>query len=278
MKDFGVIYLAFGKPYLIMALNSMASLRQTNPEVPVCIVTNERIDTSLFSLWDNTLDHLIFVDKGTELNRTYKTSIYKYSPFEKTIFLDCDTLVIGDVSVASQHLDFYDYAIRLNSHMEGRFIKDDVLLTDKSVFITQLPHWNSGVILFKKGDATRSFFDLWAYHYTKMGIAFDQASLVETVFRSPARMLSLDYRWNFHPIGSLRGGYHRKDTLVLHYTSRISDVLYTNLLQVCEQLGYDKKIIHDFVKSKRLDRKKKVGMKSYFFLWLKWKLKRGRFY
>lgn len=268
-----------------MALNSLATLKKTNPGLPACIVTNKEFNTQGLSMWDETIDHLVLISEGIERPFELKTAIYKYSPFNKTIFLDCDTVVIGDISMGSYYLDSFDYGVRLNQYMEGRFIKNDVSFSDKSATISQLPHWNTGVVLFKKGEATDIYFRLWAEHYKQMGTnysesetLFDQASHVEAVFRSPARMLSLDYRWNFHPIGSIKGGYHRKDTLILHYTSRISDVLYTNLLQVCEQLGYDKKMVHNFVKRKRQDRKKKVGLKSYFFLWLKWKLKRGEFY
>ena len=34
MASFGVIYVAFGAPYLAMALTSLISLRVTNPNVP----------------------------------------------------------------------------------------------------------------------------------------------------------------------------------------------------------------------------------------------------
>ena len=36
----GAVYLAFGKPYLAMALVSIESLKQTNPELPVSVLTN----------------------------------------------------------------------------------------------------------------------------------------------------------------------------------------------------------------------------------------------
>ena len=40
MDEFGVVYVAFGAPYLAMALVSVVSLRVTNPTVQVCVVTN----------------------------------------------------------------------------------------------------------------------------------------------------------------------------------------------------------------------------------------------
>jgi hypothetical protein len=40
MGQVGVIYVAFGAPYLAMSLVSIASLRVSNPFTPVCVVTN----------------------------------------------------------------------------------------------------------------------------------------------------------------------------------------------------------------------------------------------
>ena len=71
MENFGVIYVAFGAPYLAQALVSAISLRVTNPDVPVCIVTNVVREPPRLAWWSPE-DHWIFLEKETADNRNAK--------------------------------------------------------------------------------------------------------------------------------------------------------------------------------------------------------------
>ena len=93
-KDFGVLYLALGEPYLAMALLSASTLRETNSSVPFCVISNINFDTEKIDFWDPRKDILIYLEKNSNLNRTIKVSLDKYTPFRKTVFLDSDTLVL----------------------------------------------------------------------------------------------------------------------------------------------------------------------------------------
>ena len=80
MENFGVIYVAFGAPYLAQALVSAISLRVTNPDVPVCIVTNVVREPPRLAWWSPE-DHWIFLEKETADNRNAKLRMNELSPF-----------------------------------------------------------------------------------------------------------------------------------------------------------------------------------------------------
>ena len=77
MENFGVIYVAFGAPYLAQALVSAISLRVTNPDVPVCIVTNVVREPPRLAWWSPE-DHWIFLEKETgSAEKTMIDRIYR---------------------------------------------------------------------------------------------------------------------------------------------------------------------------------------------------------
>lgn len=191
--EFGIVYLAFGRAYLAMALVSLSSLRSINPEIPACIITNVRETPADHPNWDSEKDHWIFIDHPTRGNRLFKTSVIQYTPFKKTLFLDCDTLILSDISRAAFFLDHFDILIKGSW---GGGIDKNRKLFNETISLKELPHWNSGVIGFVKNPKLDDFFSLWNKNFKKMGHKRDQPSMVEAVFQSECRVLSLEGRWN----------------------------------------------------------------------------------
>jgi hypothetical protein len=67
MLTFGVVYLALGAPYLAMAINSLLSLRITNPGIPVCVITNVVRHPPKKSWWSFEIgDQWVFKDIATK--------------------------------------------------------------------------------------------------------------------------------------------------------------------------------------------------------------------
>jgi hypothetical protein len=113
MSELGVCFTAFGAPYLAMALTSSLSLRATNPNVPICMVTNVTDRTPDVSWWSPARgDVWLPVERDTVDNRLAKVDVYGYSPFPKTLFLDCDTFVVGRLERVDQFLDHFDVLLR----------------------------------------------------------------------------------------------------------------------------------------------------------------------
>ncbi len=229
--DFGVIYVAFGPPYLAMALSSALSLRVTNPGVPACIVTNVTREPPAVSWWRPSRgDSWRYVERDTGENRLLKTNLYPFSPFGKTLFLDCDTFVVGSLDRMPRFLEYFDLAIRsVPKASASRRYRDQPIL-DEQLAHREVTHFNAGVIGFRKGPETQGFFSLWNERFRRMGIERDQPALVEALFLSRARLLPLREEWNQGDFWN-RGRTYRKSVVIWHYKSRSWDRRIARLVQ-----------------------------------------------
>ncbi len=273
-ERFGVLYLAFGQSYLAMALLSASTLRKTNPEIPICIIVNIKLKTKNIDFWDSKKDFLIYLEKDTLLNRNIKVSLNKYTPFKKTLFLDCDTLVIGNISKTELYLDYFDIAIKLNPFFKTLKGKGDVPVIDDKTTASDIPHWNSGVIMFRKNEKTNLFFKKWSDLYKKLNVSYDQVSLAEAIFKSDIKLLSLNSEWNYS--SSLLS--KNKNILVVHYTSKISDKIASQIFYYNNTINNNFSEIKRFIKEKRQHRKNKDGIIRYLLLRIKWKMELGIFF
>jgi hypothetical protein len=232
-KSFGCIYVAFGRAYLIQALNSVQSLRRISPGVPACIVTNTlREPPEAFREWDRAADSWVFLDLPDNQNRLVKTDLLRYTPFQRTLYLDCDTEVVGDVKTMARFLDYWDVALRLREEgYSPTATKGRQTVLDGAASVFELPHWNGGVVLFAANERVAEFFSLWNHYYQTGGIPYDQVSLVEAAFRSSCRILSLDGRWN----AGVEWDHTRRtpqQRFILHYMFGIEDRIARQLMRL----------------------------------------------
>jgi len=228
-QDFGIIYLGFGEPYLVMAINSYISLKKSNPDIPACIITNVAESPPPLKEWSSQ-DCWIYLNQTAEENRLIKTNIIDFSPFEKTLYLDGDTMVLKDISMMSFFLDHFDITLRPGHEniperdgykklFEGRYAFSD------------LPHWNGGVFGFRKSEGARAFFKEWNKRYKEHGFKRDQPSLIEALFFTNCSMLSINRIWNsgdrvFEP------NKKRKNIKIWHYKLDLDLPLYNDLAKI----------------------------------------------
>jgi hypothetical protein len=255
--SFGVIYVAFGAPYLAMALTSLASLKVSNPAVPACIVTN-MCESPPNVPWLKTGHdlHWVFVEESTSQNRDIKTRVYGYSPFEKTLYLDCDTLVLADISQLSFFLDHFDLLLR---HIDRPAAPPDAkkLLFDRSVRFNEIIHFNGGVIGFRKALSVEQFFDCWSARYKSLGYRRDQPSLVEALYYSDVRLLPLPSKWNMGEDSSYISKRARDDVAIWHYKVRMDHHLESCFLRAVKWFSDDPKDLSDvkaWIKRRRKSR------------------------
>jgi hypothetical protein len=222
MEQLGVLYVAFGAPYLAMALTSIASLRIFNPKIPVCLVTNVSKDPPSLPLWhDEKQAKWIFVDETTLRNRHVKLDMYGLTPFSKTLYLDCDTLVLSDISQMSFFLDYFDVALVAFENKPELDAKK--ILFDGTVHLRDIPYFNSGVFGFREGIDVKQFFDCWRQRYELHRFKRDQPSLIETLYTSNIRLLPLAQKWN-QGASTFSSEKARRDVVIWHYKARSMDI------------------------------------------------------
>ena len=168
----GVIYVAFGYKYLMMTAYSAVSVKKHNPSLKIAVLTNLKLNGDFLWQGKKLFDHVIHFDLDNQANRLFKTNLYEHSPFDRTLFLDCDTEVVADIALGFKYLDRFDLAFR--PHHYPVSYKQDYQI-NIGIPTKDFSHWNSGVFFFKKNEKTEEFFRAWHEAHKKFDYSMDQA-------------------------------------------------------------------------------------------------------
>jgi hypothetical protein len=167
----GGVYCAIGRKYVDHCVRSAVSLRRSNPSMGAALFTDEieyaashfeEIFTSIEAIAgdESSASDLDKLREGGKLP-SLKVLICDRSPFEQSLSIDGDTLVLGDLTAAFERL--YDYkllaceecanSVRL---IDGAWHATGLLDTRRRDYV------NAGVIFYQSGDeAVRRFLTAW---------------------------------------------------------------------------------------------------------------------
>lgn len=186
--DRGILYVAFGGQWIAEAKRSIRSLKRVS-NLPVAVLTD--------SPWDEhpQPDQFLVQDNVAGFSSKPKY-ILDSSPFEYTLFLDTDTLLVSDPEPIFGLLKHYEIGVRFG----GPKLNEAPNLE----FHTQC---NSGVILFKKCENVKQVAQLWQVEYERglgetsnvadsRGLG-DQRYLAIAIAKSKARPVHLEAFLNF---------------------------------------------------------------------------------
>lgn len=150
MNNFGVIYVAVNpqtspspfkfnshkKSILRDVLNSINSLKKSNPDLNVTVFSD--FNKELFC--ESSVDKIIPIKN--DFGFIPKVFGIKNSPYEKTVFLDCDTYIAQNISDLFDQLESFDFCVGTE------FLDKEIL--------------NTGVLAFNKNnDILVNFLELW---------------------------------------------------------------------------------------------------------------------
>jgi hypothetical protein len=221
MPGAGVVYVATGTRFVAEARVAAASMRAHNPGVRVCLVT-DAVDGPAF--WDD----LVLV---TDVAHGFRDKILMgLCPYERFVFLDTDTHIIGNLSDVFALLERFDFVA--HQLFEGH---DCPVAGIPDAF----PEFNTGVLGFRRSAAVGGMFARWLqnydafyaqnaggqYHYSN---ASDQKSLRKTIYESELRLAVLGPEYNFVPhhvnfaCAPVRVIHTRGDAFVADLTRRLN--------------------------------------------------------
>jgi len=187
----GIIYLAFGYEYLLMATHSAKTAKKTNPGIICEIITNLPFDNLKVGNY-SPFDSVKIVKYESKINRMIKTNIIKYASFERGAYFDCDTEIRGSLEPIFKCLDRFDVAIKLNP--KPTFKDYEIAPGIPGQFF---PFWAGGVIFFKTNDKAKALFRRWSKIFKQAGKSVDQPALARAIYDTPnVRLLSLNAVWN----------------------------------------------------------------------------------
>lgn len=213
MKSSGLVYVAFGYEYLLMATHSAYTAKKHNPGIVCSLVTNLTLKEP--SALHAYFDHVHVEKMEHQENRDIKTRAIEYAAFEKGAFIDCDTEIQGDLSPLFRCLNRYDMVLKMDARPTRKHYQ-----VDEGILGYEFPYWNSGVIFFRKNPKTIKIFADWRSFFHEFGKQSDQPALALALYEnSDANVLSVNCLWNTFPrdVALLPPKGHASQARIWHY-------------------------------------------------------------
>ncbi len=153
----GAVYIVTQDPrYIDLLMVSAASLRRAMPQLPITVFSQFPVHSSLF-------DQVITVQAGQ--NGFFdKAAFLRKSPYNQTLFLDADTVILGPVTALFSLMERFDCAATheeyRNTDWSGQYPRRDI----PECF----PEFNTGVLMMQRSqrmdDALQEWETLYAAH------------------------------------------------------------------------------------------------------------------
>jgi hypothetical protein len=189
MRD-GIIYVAQGAGYLDLAERSAASLKAVAPGLPVALFTDQPEGRP------GLFDIVSAIPKG---GPTPKLACLAESPFERTLYLDCDTLVLAPLDDLFGLLERFELAVAHDVRRTSALIREGHVADPPYAF----PQMNCGVMLYRRSLAMAEFLAEWRRRYRAAGRARDQVSFRDLLWQSDIRFYVLPPEFNLRRVTML---------------------------------------------------------------------------
>jgi hypothetical protein len=211
-EGIGFLTIAQGADkYILMAKNLGYSLKISNPNVKRAVVTDSD-DVELHKIY-----HIVIpIDKSVGVGVQQKLQMFDYSPFERTIFIDCDCIVIRELDFLWRN--FFGSSVNVIGSKFDNYTHWGINVAGlkAKIDINYLIRFNGGLYYFVKDSVAAQIFqtaqDLLVT-YTDLGIDGFRGGINEeplmSIAMSRAGIAPLDDegRGMYTPIG-LKGGFH----------------------------------------------------------------------
>jgi len=267
----GVLYVALGPAYAVMAMVSINSLRIFS-DVPISIII-DKSTADIFKLPE--LDNVITIDNFIEDNRLIKSKIFDLSPYENTLYVDCDTIIRANIIDCFDYLKYFDIAVKQRQKAYPAVGKGALKIFNGNEIVANQPHWNSGVIAFRKNAKTKKMFDHWSFLQEKLNYEFDQPALAQALIQSDIRVVSLEDKWNYQDARAI----YFQAGIIIHYSSNLNfRIRYMLKIAGKKYCPVSSRFINIFIKKKLQHRKKKDGLVKYYKRNIRWFLDEYIFY
>lgn len=239
--DCGFLLAADGPKYVNEALINARLLRK-HSKFPIALAVSENnledIDRSLF-------DEVIFIENSKKKKFAFKILAMMQTPFEKTLYVDTDALVIQSVDHIFQALNRFEIGITIES--TNHTVNEKVFPLK---YHNVVPEWNSGILLYRKTENVLSLFRLWLKNLNDGIVKFNNSADMPYLREAFLSMPSIDYfilpnSYNLHGLRSFQILYGK--IYIIHERMGRSSRFWTPVLLdvgATERLGKKLNAIH----------------------------------
>lgn len=161
--------------YVMQACALALSIKKTQTKVSnVSIITNDPVPDNFKSLFDKIIEIPWYNESDSFLAADHRWKIYHVSPYDQTIVLDSDMLILDDISKWWDYLDNYDlkFCTKIKNYKEEVIEKDT---KHRKTFIeNELPNIYCALHYFRKSNIALGFYKIlefvvnnWEHCYGK---------------------------------------------------------------------------------------------------------------
>lgn len=194
-EDCGVLYIATGKEFIEEAITSVISLNKVMPGLKTCLYTDE---ASYLDEYQKAFDTIKLINQPR--NSWYdKIPPLLDFPFQKTLFIDTDTLIVSEFWDLFDALDDFDFAFCHAPYRNARKTKYHFGVPEA------FPEPNSGVMGFSNNDRVKKFILTWLEMYEKQIVDESphgptQPTFRKALYEADMKLLILPPEYNLRTI------------------------------------------------------------------------------
>jgi len=207
MVERGVIYYAAGERYVEQAKQSAQSLKEHN-DLHVTVYSDRS------NIERDCIDQVIQIEPGKDPFYD-RINYFKETPYDKTLHLDTDTLVVGKIIDIFESLDRFSVVAAFNESRntvseEHKFETIDIDAPDS------FPEYQCGVIGFRDSPEVQRLFSDWQDRYADYRDQFvlDQPHFREALYQNEVKLGTLPSEYN---LLVYFGGYIQQEAKIIHY-------------------------------------------------------------
>lgn len=150
----GVVVMAHGAPRFHAQAGDLArTLRLRSPSLPLAVITDRPAEPQLRELFD----HVVPLPPDTPPDCRAKLDLDRHSPFERSLYLDSDSLAFRDVGFVLERHRGHDVVVLGREISDGHWYGDVPALC-RLAGTTSIPQFNGGVLYFADTEVTRAVF------------------------------------------------------------------------------------------------------------------------
>jgi hypothetical protein len=208
-KSKGVIYISINKKWVKEAVFSARSIKKVCPKLPITLFTDKKFKSDYI---DN------FIVSSSLKGTRFKFDYLDKTPYDYTLYLDSDTMVVSDIISIFDILDKFDI---ITTHCICRISKEDRdIFSDYRNIPDSFCQFQGGVMFYRKTEKVINFVRLWKTLYNKYkkeyNLTQDQISLRVALWNSDLRIYMLPLEYNLKDYDRLNKFYKKIQPKIIH--------------------------------------------------------------
>ena len=202
----GFIYIAFGNNFFKECINSVKILK-SKTDLPISLFTD------IQNITNSERDLFYSIKQVKSIHLRSKVDYIHLSPFEKTIYLDTDIIVVKNIDELFILLERYDFIATLDTARKRKNIAELIEEYDKIPYV--YGELNGGLLGFNQ-YAKQNIINKWSsifYKYMHLTNGWDQPSLRILLWKYKASLFILPPEYNVRSKDLLKKIETSKDKL-----------------------------------------------------------------